>query len=380
MIEESRLAIALHYEKGSGAPVVVAKGKGTIGAKIIEIAKTHDIPIEENEVLAGALSKVELGEEIPPDLYKAVAEVLVFVLRLSAVSADPVIVSPRCGRNCRPPPIRDAALLTRRSALASFTAAALPSRAFAHVAPPRSEIRDSLAKRFADAGTSGTFVGYKVGDYMIIASDKDRSGEAKLPASTFKIPNSLIALETGVVQDPDKDVFPWDGVKRPIEAWNKDHTLRSAIAVSAVPVYQEIARRIGQERMQTYVDLFDYGNRDIGGGIDQFWLTGALRIDPVEQVDFVDRLRRRALQVSRRSQDVVSDILPVTKVGDAVIRAKSGLLGAERGEPSLGWMVGWAEKGSAQTVFALNMDCREPRHIAARMALTQACLSEIGAI
>jgi beta-lactamase class D len=271
-------------------------------------------------------------------------------------------------------------LLTRRSALACFIAAALPSRAFAHVAPPRSEIRDSLAKRFADAGTSGTFVGYKVDDYMIIASDKDRSGEAKLPASTFKIPNSLIALETGVVQDPDKDVFPWDGVKRPIEAWNKDHTLRSAIAVSAVPVYQEIARRIGLERMQTYVDLFDYGNRDIGGGIDQFWLTGALRIDPVEQVDFVDRLRRRALQVSRRSQDVVSDILPVTKVSDAVIRAKSGLLGAERGEPSLGWMVGWAEKGSAQTVFALNMDCREPRHIAARMALTQACLAEIGAI
>ena len=83
MSDPSRLAIALHYEKGSGAPVVVAKGRGTIGAKIVEIAKAHDIPIEENEILAGALSKVELGEEIPPDLYKAVAEVLVFVLRLS---------------------------------------------------------------------------------------------------------------------------------------------------------------------------------------------------------------------------------------------------------------------------------------------------------
>jgi flagellar biosynthesis protein len=83
MSEDSKLAIALHYEKGSGAPVVVAKGRGTIGAKIVEIAKAHDIPIEENEVLAGALSKIELGEEIPTDLYKAVAEVLVFVLRLS---------------------------------------------------------------------------------------------------------------------------------------------------------------------------------------------------------------------------------------------------------------------------------------------------------
>lgn len=83
MSEDCKLAIALHYEKGSGAPIVVAKGKGTIGAKIVEIAKAHHIPIEENEVLAGALSKIELGEEIPPDLYKAVAEVLVFVLRLS---------------------------------------------------------------------------------------------------------------------------------------------------------------------------------------------------------------------------------------------------------------------------------------------------------
>ena len=99
------------------------------------------------------------------------------------------------------------------------------------------------------------------------------------------------------------------------------------------------------ERMQKYVDLFDYGNRDIGGGIDQFWLTGNLRIDPIQQIDFVDRLRRGVLPVSKRSQDLMRDILPVTKVGDATIRAKSGLLGAEQGKPSLGWMVGWVEKG-----------------------------------
>ena len=78
----NKLAVALHYDK-TGAPRVVAKGKGVIGAKIIELAREHDIPIEENEVLAGALSHVEIGDEIPPDLYKAVAEVLVFVLRLS---------------------------------------------------------------------------------------------------------------------------------------------------------------------------------------------------------------------------------------------------------------------------------------------------------
>ena len=78
---KSKLAVALHYDK-TGAPRVVAKGKGVIGARIVELAREHDIPIEENEVLAGALSHVEIGDEIPPDLYKAVAEVLVFVLRL----------------------------------------------------------------------------------------------------------------------------------------------------------------------------------------------------------------------------------------------------------------------------------------------------------
>ena len=77
-----QLAVALQYDR-SGAPRVVAKGKGSLGEKIIEVAKAHDIPIEENVVLAGALSNVELGDEIPAELYKAVAEVLIFVLRLS---------------------------------------------------------------------------------------------------------------------------------------------------------------------------------------------------------------------------------------------------------------------------------------------------------
>src|SRR6478672_2391904 len=275
----------------------------------------------------------------------------------------------------------DTNVINRRHALSMLAATTLaPARTLANVSYQRSEFRDDLAKRFFDLGTTGTFVAYKADDYLVIASDKDRSGEGKLPASTFKIPNSIIALETGVVGDPDKDVFKWDGVVRSIEGWNRDHTLRSAIAASAVPVYQEIARRIGAERMQKYVDLFEYGNRDIGGGIDQFWLTGNLRIDPVQQIDFVDRLRRGALPVSKRSQELVRDILPVTKSGDAVIRAKTGLVGAELGKPSLGWLVGWAEKGGASTMFALNLDVREPRHSADRMKLAQQCLADIGAI
>ena len=109
-------------------------------------------------------------------------------------------------------------VIHRRHALCLLAAATvLPSRSFANVSYQRSEFRDDLQKRFFDLGTEGTFVGYKIDDYLIIASDKVRSGEGKLPASTFKIPNALIALETGVVQDPDKDVFKWDGITRSID-------------------------------------------------------------------------------------------------------------------------------------------------------------------
>ena len=100
----------------------------------------------------------------------------------------------------------------------------------------------------------------------------------------------------------------------------------------------------------------------------------------MQQIDFIDRLRRGVLPVSKRSQELARDILTVTKVGDATLRTKSGLLGAELGKPSLGWMVGWAEKGSQQTVFAMNMDCKTPEHIAARMTVTQQCLTDIVAI
>ena len=277
-------------------------------------------------------------------------------------------------------------MLSRRHVLSfAAVAAGIPVRAFADLVPGY-EVRKSLQKHFADEGTVGAFAAFRTDDQQVIASDNSRARDPVLPASTFKIPNSVIALETGVVADPDKDVFKWDGVTRSIPEWNKDHTLRTAIAASAVPVYQEIARRIGAERMQKYVDAFEYGNGDIGGGIDRFWLTGGLRISPLQQVAFVDKLRRGVLPVSKRAQDLTRDILPVTKVGDSIIRAKTGLIGVDDKtavdgvKASVGWLVGWAEKGSAQTVFALNLDIREPKHTASRMTIAQQCLSGIGAI
>ena len=125
-------------------------------------------------------------------------------------------------------------------------------------------------------------------------TDEGRARTGYLPGSTFKIPHALIALETGVVADVDKEVIRWDGVVREIEEWNRDHTLRTAMRYSVVPVFQQIANRIGAERMKQFVDAFDYGNRDIGGALDRFWLDGALRISALEQIEFLQALLSRA--------------------------------------------------------------------------------------
>ncbi len=144
-----------------------------------------------------------------------------------------------------------------------------------------------------------------------------------MPASTFKIANSLIALETSVATDADHPTFKWDGVVRDIEEWNHDHTLRTAIKASVVPVYQEIARQIGPERMQRYVEAFDYGNHDIGGAtIDAFWLEGDLRITALQQIEFLEKLYKEELPVSKRSMEIVKDIMLLEQNELGVIRAR----------------------------------------------------------
>src|SRR5262245_17442225 len=125
--------------------------------------------------------------------------------------------------------------------------------------------RPDLARFFKDAGTEGTIVVLDAKASRFTVHDRRRAETGLPPHSTFKIANSLIALETGVALDADQPTFPWDGVARKIADWDRDHTLRTAFKASVVPVYQEIARRIGAERMKQHVAALDYGNRDIGG-------------------------------------------------------------------------------------------------------------------
>ena len=271
--------------------------------------------------------------------------------------------------------------ISRRTAITGAAAAGLAGVAPAGAEPakPRVEMQPDLGEAFTEAGTAGTFVMIDPSDGgRIVVTDRGRAETAYLPASTFKIPNSLIALETGVVADADSTMFPWDKVVRDFDAWNQDHTLRTAFKASAVPVFQDIARKIGPERMQQYVNAFDYGNRDIGGApIDTFWLSGDLRISALQQIDFLQRLHRGELPVSKQNQEIVRDIMYLELSELGTLRGKTGAVGigvAPGAKATLGWLVGWLEHGPKPYFFALNLDVREPRHLAMRLPLVKTLL------
>ncbi len=272
--------------------------------------------------------------------------------------------------------------ISRRTAIAGTAAAVFAGVAPAVAEPqkPRVEMQPDLGDAFTEAGTAGTFALFDPSDGgRTVVTDRERAETAYLPASTFKIPNALIALETGVVADADSTMFPWDKVVRDFDAWNQDHTLRSAFKASAVPVYQDIARKIGPERMQHYVNAFDYGNREIGGApIDSFWLNGNLRISALQQIDFLQRFYRGELPVSKPNQEIVRDImlLEVSELG--TLRGKTGAVGigvASGAKATLGWLVGWLEHSPSKPYFfALNLDAREPKHMAMRLPLVKTLL------
>lgn len=169
------------------------------------------------------------------------------------------------------------------------------------------------------------------------------------PCSTFKIANTLIGLETGVIPD-ERFSLKWDGRARPIEAWNRDHDLPSAMKHSVVWFYQEVARRIGQPRMDAYVRDFDYGNHDTSGGIDRFWLESSLRISPREQVEFLRRMRAGELQVRPENEALVERLIVIEKRPGWTWRGKTGL--GEQDGKSIGWLVGFADLADRSYAYA----------------------------
>jgi beta-lactamase class D len=169
------------------------------------------------------------------------------------------------------------------------------------------------------------------------------------PCSTFKIPNTLIGLQTGVIPD-DKFSLKWDGVHRRIEAWNRDQTLDSALRESVLWFYQEVARRVGEPRMRAWVTRLDYGNRDIGGGLDHFWLDGAMRVTPRQQVEFLSRLVTPRSPVLREHVALVRRILTLDSSPPLTLIGKTGS-GTYAGE-DLAWLVGWIDTPAHHYAYA----------------------------
>lgn len=206
------------------------------------------------------------------------------------------------------------------------------------------------------------------------------SGHARassLPRLT-KSPTRLIALETGVASGPD---FPlaWNSSIAPRQpwwpVWAKDHTLRTALANSVVWYYQELARRIGAKRMQEYVNRFGYGNREISGGIDQFWLTGGLLISAEEQIDFLRRFYFGKLNVSERGTRIVKDLLVLEETPNYRLSGKTGWAGpGETSAPQIGWLAAYIERFEKVYFFAINIDIEQKKDAAARLLIAKAIL------
>ena len=180
-----------------------------------------------------------------------------------------------------------------------------------------------FGKYFAAHNVDGCFVLYDLEKDQLTISNPMRCNTGFLPASTFKIFNSLVALETRIATGKDF-LIKWDGTDHGSSEWNRDHTLQSAFKASAYWYYQELARRIGEVKMQVWLDRTQYGNRNLDGGIDQFWLKGDLRITPIQQTLFLAGLVKEKLPFSSVSQRTVKEMMVEKEFSGYRLGAKTG--------------------------------------------------------
>lgn len=236
-----------------------------------------------------------------------------------------------------------------------------------------------VKKYFDEYDVKGSFVMYDMNNDKYFYHDSVRCNVGFSPASTSKIINALIGLETGVIPD-ENYVIPWDGVKRWVDAWNKDLDLKEAMRVSGVPYFQELARRVGYEKLNEMYKKLEYGNMDISGGVDQFWLSGALRITQMQQIDFLKRLYKEEMPVSKRSMDIVKGIIILADTNGYVMRGKTGW--SQSDTENIGWLVGWVEKGGNVYFYATNVEgsLENKKFAESRRAITEKILKDLGVI
>lgn len=234
-----------------------------------------------------------------------------------------------------------------------------------------------LGQSFRDLGVDGSIVVYDKNSDRSYEHNPSRNTTAFLPASTFKIFNSLVSLETGVIQD-DVAVLTWDGIKREIPAWNRDTNLRQAFKDSTVWFYQVLARKIGHQRMQQFIEQVGYGNRQIGTPeqIDRFWLEGLLQITPKQQIEFLRRLESNNLPFSERTIALVKDIMIVERTPEYTLRGKTGWI--NRVNPNIGWFVGYLEQNNHVYFFATNIAMSSANDAPKRLEITRRSLKALG--
>ena len=218
---------------------------------------------------------------------------------------------------------------------------------------------NSLGNYFKDNKVEGCFALFNnsTGEFTVYNMPRYRDS-AFLPASTFKIVNSLIGLQTGAISS-DSMVIKWDGKDRGNPAWNKDLTMYEAFRVSAVPYYQEIARRIGRDTMQFWLDTLSYGTEEIRGPIDSFWLNNTLKIRPDEEMGLVKQLYFDQLPFYRYNMEIVKRAMLFEDKPAYKLSYKTGLGKKEDGH-SLAWVVGWIEENRHPYFFVLNIESANP--------------------
>ncbi|MGF7217289.1 beta-lactamase class D [Spirosoma lacussanchae] len=252
--------------------------------------------------------------------------------------------------------------------------------------PPVSVIdRPDLGRFFDAEKLNGSFLLYDLKKDRYIAYRYARSQKGFLPASTYKIINTLIGLETGLLAD-EATIMKWDGVRRAREVLNKDMTLREAFQVSCVPCYQELARKIGLERMRSFVQEADYGHMDIqAGNLDTFWLRGKSRISPKEEVDFLRRVYTGQVPFSKPNLATLKKVMLLDDQPTHRLYGKTGWASEIDGigidGPDIGWFVGYVEKGDDVYFFATNIESSPPvpdTFLAGRRRVTERILTELG--
>jgi beta-lactamase class D len=236
--------------------------------------------------------------------------------------------------------------------------------------------RADWQRHFTARGVEGTFVLFEPMRDRLQVWDEARARRGYLPASTFKIPNALIGLETGAIAD-EHEVFEWDGKPKMFGTWEADHTLGTGMRDSVVWMFQEVARRVGKPRMREWLDRLEYGNRGMAGGIDQFWLQGALRVSAMEQVAFLHRLAEGRLPATQRAQRLVRAAMVVEKTREYTLHAKTGTVFS--GPNAVSWWIGWIERrGRPEAFFAINLTPGRQTPFADRFVIARAILAAEG--